>query len=1193
MPTSDRIVGAAAFQFAKFSFTPLLEDPEFTGALYVLSGFTPAQLAGFVLAASQEDGSQSRLQIRFPASELSGLGISEDCLIQGSAVGVRIADRMGKVVVTTDSEADVAASLGNKVTIEADQLKEADEAPQTWTHVVSQIVGVTLPDGTAKQVAAMIRGLFDCGRFPIGTAARFISAVLIEFKEGTPLLKAAGKHLPKLDLPRFEDCFLSLGPAKSVHASQWRRRFEEHQKQDCYLSKRQPNGLLLDPGPLRKKLDALRDDSATPRLPDTTLDAFSAYIEAQGTRSQATEALLFDHDWAYVRNCFDRQKKTTARAFVEKTRNALAGDAVTPTAEDEAVLGALEQNPRKSGEATQEFKDFFDSYASAIAAFDPKLMLEWEDFVYGRRITCADLFDGILECIQRTLRLRVPGLDTWLVIEGARQHKPAHFVSAHVRSCEFFERHYGMLEQHTGKRVRFTRTLLPEYSTKVVPILAKTPKNRKIKSRSKAKGFEFHITVFQRANGGDQRLATLPLTWSFPKDSVLALEGSDLNAILRFRKQSGKTALAEGLADYENVGRKGMPLSLSLLSVQGFASSPGASGRGSFIPAQSKIRSLAFEFSDIITLAEDSGWLNAQLIGELRGAFEAFNTLYGNAVASLAADSLDATHVAPMAEAYRNVLDRIRQIQHESTRCRLLRALLRVGNATVDKSSRRPRLAVVCPWHPVRMEAAAARNRQLLDTIAHLLSKTPPAYSDGSAGNLFFRELSELTSYPLQPEITVCWEGMDPKPVVASQSLGAYTLHEPVEPGARGLSFEDSAAESARTIMEETEEYLRLQPHERDNLRILLYNCDSPELPGRLMECLNKRNRESDGEKITCQILLTHHNEDHLRHLYRNLVAAADDKESDAEDTYGDFLSKVRINITAANRLKREGRAQPADIAYCRDLLSNEASIQWDWVRRQVIAPEQLRPHQWNRLRPFQSGDRTVRVLLCCPARTETGWVFLHSIAFLCASGADNAWSHGQCPVLMRTLNFDNQNVERILRETHELAVWVVNQDELLDRRLLEQKQVKVIRYVQSTTQGRNLIISSTARDTLLVNTLRERLAAILPHGTAPEVIPELVQRLLNDANSLSGGLVLKAARRANNTSELLGMVLSRYLVQSEIGLGRPAAWCFLDDYSHWLGKKEGANIADLLVLRPLTLTRASHTWTSLLPKRSSSLVKV
>ena len=57
------------------------------------------------------------------------------------------------------------------------------------------------------------------------------------------------------------------------------------------------------------------------------------------------------------------------------------------------------------------------------------------------------------------------------------------------------------------------------------------------------------------------------------------LEGNDLDALIRFRSQAGKTALAEGLANYETVGRKGLPLSLSLHAVQGFASSPGASGQ--------------------------------------------------------------------------------------------------------------------------------------------------------------------------------------------------------------------------------------------------------------------------------------------------------------------------------------------------------------------------------------------------------------------------------------------------------------------------------------------------------------------------------------------------------------------------------------------------------------------------------------
>ncbi len=1165
---SDKIVGAAAFQFAKTSFTQLLEDAEFTGALYVLSGFTPAQLAGFVEAATQEGDHGNKLQIRFPTSELAGFGIPEECLISSSAVGVRNADRMGKVVITSDTEADVSASLGNKVTIEADQLKEAEEAAQTWTSVVSQIVGIHLPDGTTKQVSAMIKGLFECGRFPTGTAARFISAVLDAFKEGTPLLRAAGIHLPKLDLPRFEDCFLSLGPTKSGHPSQWRRRFEEHQKNDSYLSKRQPNGLLLDPDPLRKKLEILKAEDASPKLPDATLEAFEVYIESEGTRSKATEDLLFNHDWSHIRNCFDRQKKTSAKAFVERTRHALVSEAISPTPEDEAVLGALKQNPRKSGEASEEFKDFFDAYEKAIA-LDPKLLLEWEDFVYGRRITCTDLFDGILECLQRTIRVRDPGLETRIEIQGVRQDKPNHFRSANVRACEYFERHYGQLEKHSGNLISFKRTKLTQYSTEVKPILANAPKKKKTKSRINVKGFEFHITIFQKVGGTDQRLVTLPFTWSLPKDSVLMLEGRDLDALIRFSTQGKKTALAEGLANYETVGRKGLPLSLSLHSVQGFASSPGASGRGSFIPAQTKIHSLAEEVTESISQAEHGGWVATELIKELRESFSQFDTYYGEAVEVLARDSLDATYTATMVQAYRELLGKISEVPHENTRRKILRSVLRIGNTTVDKSSHRPKIAVICPWHPLRMEASTARHQQLLSAISSLLSDQPFSFSDGKTGNLFVREVREVTSTPLQREVTVCWDGMDPKPLVVSQSLGGYTLHEPTYHSKESRSFEDNATESSKTIMEEVDEYLRLQPHERDNLSVLLYNCDSPELPGKLVECLNKRNQDSRLEKVTCQIILTHHDENHLRHLYRDLVAGSDGDKADVGETTGDFLSRVRINITAANRLKHDGRAQPADIAYCRDLLSTEAHVTWDWVERQTTSPDQLRPHQWNRLRPFQQGDRTVRVLLCCPAQTEAGWSFLHSIAFLCASGADNAWTHNQCPVPMRVLNFDNQGVERILRETHELAVWVVNQDELLDRRLLEQKDIKVIRYIQSTTQGRNLIISSKARDTLLVNTLKERLAAILPTDTPQEVIISLVDRLINDANSISGGLVLKAARRANNTSELIGMVLSRYLVHSELGLDRPVAWCFLDDYSHWLGKKEGANIADLLVLAP------------------------
>lgn len=1166
---TDRIVGSVAFRLTAAKFTPLLEDSEFNGAFFVLSGFTGAQLAGFIQAAQHTGTYWGHLRINFPASELRGYNIPEECLVQTSAVSVRNADRQGKIVITTDSEPDVGSSLSNKITIKADQLKEADEAPAHWIHVVSDLIALALPPEPAKQVGAMIKGLFECGRFPIGTAARFILQVLSSYKDGTPLLRAAGMHLPALDLPLFEDCFVSLGSVKSGQPSQWRKLFENHQKQDCYLNKRDPKGLLLDPDHLRKKLNSLRNENAGPNIPEYVLDAFGVYIEAEGTRSQATEDFLFRHDWSVVRNCFDKQQKTTSRSFVEKTRKILELCGITPTDDDEAVLKALEQNPRKSGGATDEYREFFEIYSDDISN-DPKLLFDWEDFVYGQRITCSDLFEGILNCLQRTLRLRTAGQASWLVIQGERQQKPLHFASANRQACEFFERHYGKLSEHSRQLIRFEKTYLPVYSTEIRPKLDGAPKTRKTGSRTNAKSFEFQVTLFEKLDGKETRVATLPLTWIFPKDSVLAQEGADLDALCRLQKRT-RTAFAEGLANYETVGRKGIPLTLSLHAVQGFASPPGASGRGRFIPALTRINSLAAEFTTIIDQSEGSRSLPEEVIKGLRTAFSNFNNVYGSAVESLACDALERKDVVGTAAAFRDLLSLVRTLPNENIRYRILRTVLRIGTVTVAESGHRPKVAIVCPWHPLRMEAASARNEQLLDTIIGLLTKREIVFSDGAAGTLFFREMREMLNYPLEPEIAVCWENMEPLTRVATQSIGAYTLHEPVDHGVASRSLEDNAAESAKTILGEIQEYLRLQPHERDNLSVLLYNCDSPELPTTLVECLNKLNRESKDGAVTCNVLLMHHDETHLRHLYRDLVARSDNDTEDSVETTGDFLSKVRVNIAAASRLRREGRSQPVDIAYCRDLFSAEAKTEWVWVERErhTVLPANHCPHQWNRRRPFREGDRIVRVLLCCPAQTETGWSYLHAIASMCTNGADIAWANLQCPVPMRTLNFDNHGVDRILRETHDLAVWVINQDELLDRRLLEQKQVKVIRYIQSTTQGRNLIISSKARDTLLVNTLKERLRTILPSETTEAVIQSLVKRLMDDANSISGGLVLKAARRANNTNELFGMVLSRYLIQSELGYDRTAAWCFLDDFSNWLGKKEGTNIADLLVLAP------------------------
>ena len=1167
----DALVGAIALEYVLLKFKPQLEDdPDFRGAFHVLSGFSAEQLAGFIQASIDAGPKTTRLHIQFPEFEMRAYGVDSRYTTTDSSVNVRNRARDGSITLTAEVEADAEASLADSDRTDASDLKDKSLA-HIWVEFVAKSVGINLLPEDRKKVEAMLKGLFETGRCPTAKAGEFLSTVLTNFKS-EPLNRAAGKALPIIGLPLFEDCFSSLNELKMAQPSQWAAKFRTHYSLECYLDKRGLAQELLDPDILRYRLSQLRSEEQQPPIPEEILAAFQDYIDSDGARNNATENLLFNYDWNYTTHCFDKAKKSSSKDFSQRTRNALEAEGLTPTSDDELVIQALSKVARKAGSAPDEFREFFERRTEQLEK-DTGLFLEWEDFVHGKKIECVDLFQGIFECLHRSIRGLSPHEPAYIVLEGKTQSKPNSFMEMNQRACEYFERVYGSIEARTKKKIEFRNTLICNYSQAVLPKIKDKPKFKGANKTGKATTLSFLASVFQKQAGGmDRKVATLSLTWKFPIGSVLGQEALDFDAICRYHNHRG-TTLVGCVAEYEVVGRKGTPVSLSLENVEGFADAARGGGRGAFIPAQDRIESLTALWKKALDSATSQHWLPQNQVSALTNHFTDFESVYSSAVIALRKNALDTEKVSSVAAAYRALLTNINLLRHQDARRQLLRIILRVGLAQVQRSGRRPPMAVVCPWHPLRMEASAARQQQVLSLIEQLLGKDRPPFSDGASGALFFREVEQLLGHPLYPEMTVVWENTQAFPRVVTQAFDSYTLHQPPEPSSESAmpSLDDESVTAATTIEREMIEYLRLQPHERDNFSILLYNCDSPDLPTAVVDTINRINATREDDKITCQVLLMHRDEDHLRQIYRDLVARGVDTETDTTEASGDFLAKVRVNITAANRLRREGRSQPVDIAYCRDLISREAKPEWEWLPRETANPEDLQPHQWSRRLPVSEGDRKVRLQLVCPAQTEAGWTYLYSLAVLCANGADEAWDAGKCQVLMRCLDFDDQSVDRIFKETHELATWVVNQDELLDRKLLEARHVKVIRYVQSATHGRNLIISSDARETLLVNTLKEKLKVLLSSNTPEEVINSLWERFLQDANKISGGLVLKAARRANNTNELLGMVLSRYLVQSELGTTRPIAWCFLDDYSEWLGKKEGANIADLLVLAPKT----------------------
>jgi DNA segregation ATPase FtsK/SpoIIIE, S-DNA-T family len=171
-----------------------------------------------------------------------------------------------------------------------------------------------------------------------------------------------------------------------------------------------------------------------------------------------------------------------------------------------------------------------------------------------------------------------------------------------------------------------------------------------------------------------------------------------------------------------------------------------------------------------------------------------------------------------------------------------------------------------------------------------------------------------------------------------------------------------------------------------------------------------------------------------------------------------------------------------------------------------------------------------------------------------------------------RRISLQSESLRGILDDAHSLAEWVATYDELLDKRQLQANGVTVVRYRRASTNGRNMIVSSTSELRLLGVLARRRLDEL---GLAlnAEEMEEVVARAKKDALSISGDIVLRAAKRGVSAGEMIGLVMSRYLLDRELrnlaGNGSRlsfTAFFLLDDYADWLAQRE-SRIADILGL--------------------------
>jgi S-DNA-T family DNA segregation ATPase FtsK/SpoIIIE len=1057
-----------------------------------------------------------------------------------------------------------AQSLANVSKISRDSLLRRDMA-RIWLEEAVKLEGSSLPDEALAILEAAFVGLFVTDRASLRACADYVIEVVTHAKTQPPVY-ALGASLWCLRVPNLVDAFSTL---KSPRPSEFQRAFLKHFRNDCYLLKRDPKQAPYT----RQTLETMFTETEAQLLP-IVRDIVREFIQSPDGWTPVSEALA-KLDWSEVRKFFEGSPKAHSQTLGERTEELFKQlDADRFDAEDWTFVSDLKVRGAKA-QRTDADTEFYHKRIREIQE-DNALAAAWERFIYGGESRCTDFRAGLLECAHRLRKERT-------AIEGEPIMEVIGIESEKLRlrrknpaACRYFEMRFAHLQQSLRDAVRFRKC--EAFGFSAIEAESKDREKPHNTASRKANQLSFRVRLVSKTKP-ESSSTEIRLIWEFRPQSVLNGYAGDLTRLVKYADYHKAAPLVSTLLDLNPKSSRSGQYTFTLADISAIQS-PKRTELGALVPAVMSTANLADDWKSAVASAQEKGFLTPEAASRLDGRFAEFCAAYTTAIKALRASQFDASTIELQAARWACLLSLVsREVKAESPRGHLLRPLLRLGLACIQHPELTSPVAVVCPWHPLRMQSTVSAEARFAEKIVQLVKDDRLAFSDVS-GNLFLNDTRLDLGTSGLPEVALVWRGDDPVLLAQSDELAEYSLLEPPTSAPHSLATtNENPARTAKQISEIARSFLELQPHERDNFSIVLYNCDSKTLPGAVVESISASDEDAPGE-ATCQIILTHQERPVLASLYEAIAAQeGDDDAFYVSESSRDFMSRVRINISVDHGVpQHDDENYLTDIVFCQDVISRHADPSREPVPRACTEyPKNLVLHHWSRKRQLVVGDNNSVVYLTCPAQTQNGWEYLHALAVLKDRDyAERVWQTEGCLIPARKLNFDKPETTRIFADTHALGNWVVNFDELLDRRILRHRNVQVIRYRQSSVGGRNLIISSKAKDTLLRATLHQKLSSLVPAAFGPEEKNTLVTAFIDEANEISGNLVLRAARRGANANELIGLVLSHHLVRTEFPPNQTVLCFLLDDYAEWLGQTE-ERIADLILLAPIDGLDGKH----------------
>jgi len=1108
-------------------------------ARFMLDRLTGQQVAAVVQAVLRDSDVAKKISIAVPRALVEGLGLPEAVVTDERTVALRHAECDRPALLLANSDDDQGASLQDVTLLGAKQLTEE---PRLWVEAAA--TGLGLPEAQLAVWEAALRGLAGSEDWTLHQVSNYVELTRRSIaNESKPLLEALGWALPALQLPRDSGYFLAIRPKDQELSARWKKLFDKLvTERRPLLLKQRPPRQVIEAEELRTQFEAVRDD-----IPLAAHPAIEAFINAAPSwRDEA--AALAELEWESdgVLQVFSglRQKKTS---LPEETIQFFEFEAPDRLSDgDKEYLRQLKES-KSHKEPRDDDRDFFEAHREELGK-DRSLRAKWERFIFGRPIECTDLLDGLLRALERLYgQAGALGAVRLLEIRTTRRTK-AQWLELNADVATAFAVRYRGLPALMGGGVKWDTSHLFEYEALLEEAARRKKYKRNVSVSRTSLQIKFDITL----KIGDGALAdrtTVQLIWMGRPDGIGLELRDDLDRLL-------KRPMTRSSVARQPVSRKGSLQSVSLSDVATLQPAY-RQDSGSLIPKSDPAYDIGRQFPKALKSAAN-GRLTADAATAIGAAWDRFAVAYGAALQGLRDQGLADPALLEQAEHYGALLRTLAQdAPGDLNRQELWEPVLSLGCIAITGGASS---AIIAPWHPLRLAASAVKARSVAGLAVHLLAAAEINFGDS---RLFFADLRAELAHPYYPEIAVGYHGAEPVLLAETSTINDYSLMErPVRDPSEAATDADPR-EAAVQIRGLLERYLDLQPHERSNLSIMLYNCDAAGLP---FATVNALGSVHDEDEMHCNVLVRHRDRSKLNRIYKELLegSEADPDALVVSETSRNFMSKLRIGVMLDGGAASSSEYRRVDVAFLHDVVSRQAKEAWFSVPAAAVAPSLLDhvPARWSYRRVTAEDELKATNYLACPRQPAVGWAYLDAVADVV-----RRQSHGMDEHILptRQISFQDQALKGMFDEVHGLAEWVATYDDLLDKRQLAAQGINVIRYRRQRTHGRNMIVSSTSELRILHVLVRRRLTE-LSLGLPDDRLSALAQRMIDDACSISGDIVLRAAKRGVSAGELIGLVLSRALVAEEFGSQATVAWFLLDDYAEWLGQRE-QGIADILAL--------------------------